>query len=121
MGQARLGWRSPHRLSAGVELGLFQDQLATKQWTAATEVTLVDGHEGTTTFTTIAVELGFADCVIVLRDGAKFPALWTRKTRAPNLWEVSCATSRFPSYERATSAQAQRVRTRASVPASSYS
>jgi len=80
-----LGWRLRNRLSGGVERGLLQGQLATKQWTAATEVRLVDGHEGTKTIATIAVELDFPDCVIVLPARAKFPALWTRKKRAQNL------------------------------------
>src|SRR5208283_4368061 len=43
---------------------LLQGQLATKQWTATTEVRLSDGHKGTKTVTTIAVEFGFPDCVI---------------------------------------------------------
>src|SRR5437773_4152874 len=45
--QARLGWRSLHNLSGGVELGPLQAQLATKYSNAATEVRLRDGHNGT--------------------------------------------------------------------------
>src|ERR1700723_702660 len=61
IGQARLGWRSPPRLSGGVELGLLQAQLATKPSTAATQVRLRDGHQGTKTIATIAVELGSSE------------------------------------------------------------
>jgi len=49
------------RLSAGVESGFFQSQLATKQWTATTEVRLGYGHQGTKQIRTIAVELGRRD------------------------------------------------------------
>jgi TatD DNase family protein len=73
----------------------LQGQLATKQWTAATEVRLVDGHEGTKTIATIAVELGFSDCVIVLPARAKFPALWTRNRRAQDLWEEYLRQTRY--------------------------
>ena len=84
IGKARLGWRLRNRLSGRVELGLLQGQLATKQWTAATEVRLRDGHIGTKTVTTIAVELGCPDCAIAIPARAKFPALWTRYRRAGN-------------------------------------
>src|SRR5208337_239814 len=79
LGQARLGWRSRHRLSSGVELGLLQDPLATKQWTAATEVRLCDGHQGTKQTTTIAVEHGLREHATTWLSRAKFPALWTRQ------------------------------------------
>jgi len=86
--------------SGGVELGLLQGQLATKQWAAATEVRLVDEHEGTNTIATIAVELGFPDCVTVLPARAKFPAPWSRKRRAQNLWDLedraACVDSTLP-------------------------
>jgi hypothetical protein len=60
---ARLGSVGDHdnRLSGGVESGFFQSQLATKQWTATTEVRLLDGHKGTKRIGTIAVELGYRD------------------------------------------------------------
>jgi hypothetical protein len=88
IGQARLGWRSPHRLSGGVELGLLQDQLATKQSTATTEVRLRDGHEGTKTIATIAVELGSAEFAMLPAARASFPTLWTRYKRAGNFEEI---------------------------------
>jgi len=48
IGQARLGWRLWHRLSSGVEIDLFSERdLATKQWVAATEIKLLNGHDGT--------------------------------------------------------------------------
>ncbi len=62
-GLARLGWRSPLGLSSGVERGLFQVPLATKQGTATTEVRLCDGHQGTKLTTTIAVESGLRECL----------------------------------------------------------
>jgi hypothetical protein len=46
---------------AGFESGFFQSQLATKQWTATTEVRLNDGTKGTKQVGTIAVELGYRD------------------------------------------------------------
>ena len=45
----------------GVESGFFQSQLATKQFTATTEVRLGYGHQGTNQIRTIAVELGHRD------------------------------------------------------------
>jgi hypothetical protein len=64
----------------------LQGQLATKQSTAATEVRLRDGHEGTKTIATIAVELGSAEAPCRLR---KFPTLWTRYKRAGNFEEIA--------------------------------
>src|SRR6516165_5846721 len=75
IGQARLGWRSQLRLSSGVELGLFQDPLATKQSTATTEVKLRGGHQGTKLSTTIAAETGPHGVCNNSPLGAKFPAL----------------------------------------------
>jgi len=71
-GQARLGWRLRNRLSDGVELDLLQGQLATKQWTATTEVRLSDGHKGTKTIATIAVEFGSAESAMVCAASASF-------------------------------------------------
>jgi hypothetical protein len=77
----RVAARKRNRLSGGVELGLLQGELATKQWTAATEVRLVDEHEGTNTIATIAVELGFPDGVTGLPARAKFPAMDPQEAR----------------------------------------
>ena len=46
--------------SSGVEIGLFSERnLATKQWTAATEIRLLNGHNGTKQTAIIAVEPAF--------------------------------------------------------------
>ena len=120
-GQARLGWRLRNRLCGGLELGLLQGQLATKQWTAATEVRLRDGHVGTKTVTTIAVELGFPDCVIVVPARANFPALWTRKRRAQNFAEIGAqAATLHHISSKSTSGQSSGRQTHRSAVAQDY-
>ena len=88
MGQARLGWRLRNRLSGGVELGLLQGQLATKQWTATTEVRLSDGHKGTNEIATIAVELGSAKSAMVCVAGASFRHYGPAAGGPETLWKL---------------------------------